>query len=242
MGIKIGIAGPLEHTNYREAVFLAAARAGIELTAEISLIPEQADDWDGLILPGGGDTDAAFLPGQPPQDPTCTGVNTKLDEKQFEILDRFVRAGKPVFGICRGMQLIGIYFGSDFYQNLPTADSHRYIDYDQIHSSHAVPGSFLEKLYGSDFAINSAHHQGVRMPDSTTAAVSPLIAAFPGSQPFSLDVIQHASDGVIEAIVHKNLPIIGLQWHPERLCGRHARPDAVDGGKVFEYFLSLCRK
>ena len=244
MGIKIGIAGPLEHENYREAVFLAAKRCNIDLTVEISLIPEQAEDWDGLILPGGGDTHADFLPGQPAQDPTCTGVNMELDKKQFAILDRFVKAKKPVFGICRGMQLIGVYFGSDFYQNLPTAQSHRYIEYDQIHSSHAQPGSFLEKLYGENFSINSAHHQGVKVPDEQTGAISPLIAAWEGagdaSRIFSLDVIHRAQDGVIEGIVHKELPVIGLQWHPERLCGRHARPDAVDGGKVFEYFLKLC--
>ena len=255
MGIKIGIAGPLEHENYREAVFLAAKRCGIDLTVEISLIPEQADGWDGLILPGGGDTHADFLPGQPAQEPTCTGVNMALDKKQFAILDRFVKAKKPVFGICRGMQLIGVYFGSDFYQNLPTAQSHRYIEYDQIHSSHAVSGSFLEKLYGETFSINSAHHQGVKVPDAQTGTVSPLIAACEGARGsaaasgetaqdagpiFCMDVIQRAQDGVIEGIVHKTLPVIGLQWHPERLCGRHARPDAVDGGKVFEYFLKAC--
>ena len=49
------------------------------------------------------------------------------------------------------------------------------------------------------------------------------------------------TDGVIEAVVHKDLPIYALQWHPERMRGPFAKPGTADGDLVFQAFLSLCK-
>lgn len=239
----IGIAGlPELTTNYAEAVRLAAARRCADLLSvpdtvfpmpcpklsclenlkvDVSLLPERAACWDALILPGGGDIDPALLPGRPPLDPHCHNIDSALDRQQLAILDLFIRSRKPVLGICKGMQLICLSFGCNLCQHLPTADSHRYTQHDQFHFSRAEKGSFLEKLYGSGFTVNSAHHQGIFLQGDKIA------------------VIQRADDGVIEGAVHTGLPIIGLQWHPERLCGRFVKPDTIDGSLVFQYFLSL---
>ena len=56
-----------------------------------------------------------------------------------------------------------------------------------------------------------------------------------------LIVIQHAPDGVAEAIVHTSLPILGIQWHPERMCFARKRPDTPDGSLLLARFLSLIR-
>ena len=76
-------------------------------------------------------------------------------------------------------------------------------------------------LYGSDFPVNSAHHQGI---------------GYPGRDLF---IIQYAPDDVPEAIIHKTLPILGVQWHPERMCFEHRRTDTPDGSLLLTYFLSL---
>ena len=53
-----------------------------------------------------------------------------------------------------------------------------------------------------------------------------------------LEAVQWARDGVIEAVVHKKLPIWGVQWHPERQSYDRVRDDAVDAAALFHYFLS----
>lgn len=243
--MTIGIAGLAELTeNYINAIQLIQ-----NPFIDVSLQPERAAGWDALILPGGGDIDPSLLPGAPPMDPHCHNIDPELDRKQLALLDLFVQQKKPILGICKGMQLIHLYFGGGFCQHLPTAQTHCYLKYDQLHTTHAEKSSFLFDLYGSDFVVNSAHHQGILMPGRPHTFRPDISAEFSlqdchkntPAHSFPLSAIQYAADGVPEGIVHQTLPIIGLQWHPERLCGFFSRHDAVDGGRVFRYFLSLIR-
>ena len=119
------------------------------------------------------------------------------------------------------MQLINIFFGGDIYQHLPSYASHQYTGEDQIHETAAKEGSILQKLYGNTFAVNSAHHQGVDTPGQ------------------GINYIQTCSDGVIEGLIHAYLPVIGVQWHPERMCFEHARTDTVDGSLLLKAFLEI---
>lgn len=172
---------------------------------------------DLLILPGGGDITPAFF-GQ--KNKASKNIDTELDILQLQILDFFVRHKKPILGICKGMQLINVYFGGTILQHLPTAHRHEYQDGDKIHISHAIPGSVLHKLYGPDFYINSAHHQGIDCP---------------GRQ---LKITQTSPDGVIEGMEHSSLPIMGVQWHPERLTAKEEKKTTVDGSLLIQEFLS----
>ena len=175
--------------------------------------------FDGLLLPGGGDLDPASygqeMRGSNKPDPD-------LDQLQLDALGAFVHAKKPVFGICRGLQVINVFFGGTLVQNLPQG-YHQYIGCDQVHETIAEPNSFLAALYGERFSVNSAHHQAIDALGN------------------GLQAVQHAMDGVIEAIRHTELPVWAVQWHPERMCFRHSRADCVDGSAVLRWFLEQCK-
>ncbi len=176
--------------------------------------------YDGLLLPGGGDIDPKLF-GQFPNG--SRRFQPELDRVQLAILKEFILDKKPVLGICKGMQLINVYFGGDMVQHLSRSNLHESSSGDCIHDTVTVSGSFLDYLYGSKFAVNSAHHQAVDMPGQ------------------GIRYIQYAGD-VPEALTHQYLPIIGVQWHPERMCFAHKREDTVDGSEILSYFLSSTKK
>ncbi len=210
--MKILIAGIPEKTqNYEKAL------ACFPVSFYTSLKPSNPSDYDKLLLPGGGDIHPARF-GQPNQG--SRDVDPALDDIQFSLLDHFVRAGKPVLGICRGIQIINVYFGGDIIQNLSTRFLHQYNEKDQTHLVHTAPDSLLYKLYGSSCCVNSAHHQGC------------------GRTGNGLVVTQKASDGVIEALEHTTKPIVGVQWHPERMGPAFYQTDTADGRKLIRHFLT----
>lgn len=98
-----------EITNYADALR--------ELGAEAVIVQEVCNpmEYDGLLLPGGGDVDPVRF-GQ--ELDGSLDVDPALDQLQLDTLDRFVKAGKPIFGICRGHQVINVYFGGDLIQDL----------------------------------------------------------------------------------------------------------------------------
>ena len=55
-----------------------------------------------------------------------------------------------------------------------------------------------------------------------------------------LCLLQQAADGTIEGFCHETLPILGVQWHPERQSGARLREDAVDAGPLLRYFVGQC--
>lgn len=176
--------------------------------------PDDADRATHLLLPGGGDITPAFF-GQ--TDHGSLHVDTVLDILQLKALTRFVEAGKPVLGICKGLQLINVHFGGDLFQDIVTAESHKWTGRDQFHQVyHCSLGrkDFFYQLYGQSASVNSAHHQAVNHLGN------------------NLIPICRAKDSVIEGLVHQTLPIMAVQWHPERL------PDG-GGESLFRYFLAL---
>ena len=183
--------------------------------------PEQ-EKYDGLILSGGGDVD----PGRYGEaSAACFGVDPARDEAEFRLVEAYLRAGKPILGICRGHQLLNVYFGGSLKQHLPGAEKHVPTKAgDSAHETSALPGSFPAELYGERFTVNSAHHQGIDR-------LAP-----------ELEAVQWAEDGVIEACRHRTMPVWSVQWHPERMCLRHARSDTVDGGAIFRWFIGQLTK
>ena len=213
---KVALAGTESLTNYIDAL----KENDIEVIATLDV--DEAIKCDGLLLPGGGDIDPVYygeeMNGSDEPD-------RELDKAQRDILDAFVKAKKPILGICRGMQLINIYFGGSLHQDLVTRDIHtRKNDNDSIHSVKSVEeGNLFEKFYGKTFNINSAHHQGTKKLGK------------------GLKEVLRSEDGVCEAVIHEELPIIATQFHPERMSYKQRRDDTVVGEEIFEYFKSLLK-
>lgn len=198
--------------NYSDALRALGAEA------EPLYLPEaSAAGFDALLLTGGGDLDPARY-GE--EDRACCGIDAARDEKELALIRAFAAAGKPVLGICRGHQLLNVFFGGTLVQHLPNAPEHGNPGKgDQVHDTMAVPGCFLDRVYGNHFQVNSAHHQGLgRIGDGLRA-------------------VQHTPDGLAEGICHESLPIWGVQWHPERMCYAHRREDTVDGALLLDWFL-----
>ena len=213
---KVALAGTESLTNYIDAL----KENDIEVIATLDV--DEAIKCDGLLLPGGGDIDPVYygeeMNGSDEPD-------RELDKAQRDILDAFVKAKKPILGICRGMQLINVYFGGSLHQDLVTRDIHtRKNGNDSIHSVKSVEeGNLFEKFYGKTFNINSAHHQGTKKLGK------------------GLKEVLRSDDGVCEAVIHEELPIIATQFHPERMSYKQRRDDAVVGEEIFKYFKSLLK-
>lgn len=209
---KILIAGKEQETaNYvRVLTYLGAEPI-------VSLHPESVYSFDGLLLPGGGDICPSYFD-QPVID--TRKADPDLDRLQFHILYQFLHTHKPILGICKGMQLINVFFGGDLKQHVASEDLHQWNGEDQWHETVAAKNSVLEKLYLSHFKVNSAHHQSI---DSVGQ---------------DLEIIQTSADGVPEALVHDHLPILGVQWHPERMCLSHEKGGTVSGTAIFRWFLN----
>jgi len=178
---------------------------------------ENEQEYDGLLLPGGGDISPIFYHCR---NLDCKDICITEDIIQLLLFHRFYEKKKPILGICKGMQLINVALHGTLLQTLPTERIHAWINGDNYHKTLLLPGSLLYKLYGKELLVNSAHHQAIR------------------NLGHHLIATQYATDGTIEAIEHNSLPILGLQWHPERLCNTNHPNNAAHGMPVFEWFVS----
>jgi putative glutamine amidotransferase len=179
---------------------------------------------DGLVLMGGSDVWPGHY-GEQPLRPDWTGDRVR-DEYETALVRAFVARGKPVFGVCRGLQMLNVAFGGSLLQDIatlrPQSLAHRHAElYDRhFHAVELVPGTRLAQLYGdaTRFTVNSVHHQAINRlaPDFVVEAVCP-------------------DDQMIEAVRWQGSSYVAaVQWHPE-----FHRPDqaVIDDTPILQDFL-----
>lgn len=192
----------------------------LRIPAVTTLSRETLAKCRSLLLPGGGDITPAFF-GR--KNAGSTNIDTELDILQLQALEYAALNGMPVLGICKGMQLINVFFGGTILQHMPQADTHAYNGGDRCHATTISPGNLLFSLYGASPAVNSAHHQCIERLGR------------------NLTVLQTATDHTPEALRHDTLPILGVQWHPERLLPFVKTPQTLstgtDGSLLLRSFL-----
>jgi putative glutamine amidotransferase len=185
---------------------------------------------DGLVLHGGADVSPLSYGEKPLQD-KWAGDKIR-DEYEIDLVAAFERAGKPVFGVCRGLQLLNVAYGGTLYQDiatqLPDALPHRDASvYDRnFHSVEIVDGSRLAQLYPGTrrVKVNSIHHQ----------AIKDLARGF---------VVEAVSneDGLVEAIRRPDAGkpfMAAVQWHPEF---HQPGSDTIDDAALLDDFLEAAR-
>ena len=188
-------------------------------------------EWlDGVVMHGGADVWPGSY-GEEPLREEWLGDHVR-DLYDLAVVEAFAQAGKPIFGVCRGLQLINVAFGGTLYQDIetqhPGAQQHRNArTYDQhFHAVDIVPGTRLAQLYPGQprVQVNSIHHQGIKR-----------LAA-----DFVVEAFSHP-DGLPEAIRRRPARgrgyIAATQWHPEfHTLGAQT----VDDTAILNDFLSAC--
>lgn len=213
--ISAATAKPEAAVNYENAVRAAGG------TPVVRYCPEMDPSFDGLLLTGGGDV-APVLYGQP--DRGSLLPDHDRDRTELALVNAYLAAGKPILGICRGMQVLNVALGGTLVQDLGDSLNlfHRRLDADKVHPVRAQEGSILHLLYGPLFPVNSAHHQAVDVPGEGVVLTA------------------RSESGVAEAMELPGRSVLGVQFHPERMTGLHLRSDTADGAAIFHWFLSRC--
>lgn len=190
-GRTVTIRGKKEGIALYSADFDGIARSMRKLGAQVCAVNAHTDisGFDGLILPGGGDIHPSRY-GE--KKAGSKNINNKLDNMQFAVLDKFVKAGKPVFGVCKGIQVINVYFGGSLNQNIK---KHMGV----WHYVTKTADSRFFSVYGKRQRVLSYHHQSIKKLGN------------------GLRIIQKAKGGTVEAVEHATLPVYGVQYHPEAM-------------------------
>ncbi len=193
--------------------FLAATMVGAVpwmiplLDDDLETLREIYERLDGVLIPGGVDMDPAQY-GEAPH-PALGNLDPARDRVELQLARWAIADGKPVLGLCRGLQVINVACGGSLWQDLaaqrPESHKHDFFPpagYAREHLAHevrVVAGSRLRALVGVDrLPVNSMHHQAVRRLGAGLVASAT------------------ADDGVVEALEGAGTPfLVGVQWHPE---------------------------
>lgn len=229
----------IDCTEKAAELFLAA---GAETVIGVDNI--QMERYDALVVPGGlPDVDPAYW-GE--ADTGCKVIDAALDRKQMAIIKAAVAQKKPIFGICRGMQLVSVFFGATMIQDIESGPAHRYDPKaPRSHKVFSVPGTFAERLYGGSITVNSAHHQALRHIPNDLRAAQLWCCDFEHAKKKIADAAagtlrEGSGDCIVETVFHASYPFIGTQWHPE-LSGVWSGSRA-DAKKIVDYFLEMIKK
>jgi gamma-glutamyl-gamma-aminobutyrate hydrolase PuuD len=175
---------------------------------------------DLLVLPGGQDVS----PMRYGEIPSSRTGNPNIMYEAFDVymLQKYIDAGIPIFGICRGLQTLNVHFGGTLYQHINQEYSK--MRYDIVHDVTILDNPIYVPNKRKEFGVNSIHHQAVKDVAKDMAVLLLRSKSKDESIPQN-----------VEALYHKHLPIIGVQYHPEEI-------NCYFASKCIEYLLSYNKK
>ena len=210
--LKIAISkasGAEKYVKY--ATWLQAADAEMECV-DLSAFPkeeaveQQLSMCRGIVFTGGPDIDPERY-GKESERARCT-IDPGRDKLEFALLERARVLGLPVLGICRGMELLNVFFGGtlivDLVKDRPSSTVHRQENREVMHEvSITNPSLLFDIVKVSKGDVVSSHHQAI---DQVASA---------------LKACATAPDGILEALEwadpKEQAFLLGIQWHPERM-------------------------
>jgi putative glutamine amidotransferase len=198
--------------NYIDSLVRAGgAPVVLPCVADPEVIQAAVEAADAVLLPGGGDI-ISHAYGEEPH-PKSMYQDPVRDSMEFEVTRRALEMGRPILGICRGVQLLNVAFGGSLIQDVPSQVPDVLLHYSYAldtflaHTIDIEEGSLLARVLGStSMAVNSFHHQAVKDVGQ------------------GLSVNCRARDGVIEGVeAADGRPILGVQFHPEECTAAYAQ-------------------
>ncbi|MGA2751010.1 MAG: gamma-glutamyl-gamma-aminobutyrate hydrolase family protein [Verrucomicrobiota bacterium] len=217
--------------RYTDAVIDAGGLPQVfPATTSKTVISEALDRCDGVLMTGGDDIDPRLYATDLPDAlaKTVGPLEPERDLWETELIAQVLKRHKPLFGICRGHQMLNVALGGtlvvDIASLLPNALNHRRMDrkMEPVHDVSIAPDSLLGKITGlRSLAVNSTHHQAIGL------LADPLRA------------VAQSPDGIIEAVELKQpdgMPfLLAVQFHPERLID--SNPVFL---RLFTSFIDAC--
>lgn len=196
--------------NYMRAITLAGG------AAQACYCPPPEVAHDGLLLAGGGDIDPALI-----REENCGSyeIDRRRDEAELALIKAYLKAERPILGICRGHQMVNIALGGKLWQDIgeKLLFFHQRAPHegagDITHRICTEDGSQLWQIFSAVAEVNSIHHQAMKTPGE------------------GMVITAWSESGLMEGTEHETLPILTVQFHPERM---------ENGGGVFDWFLSAC--
>ena len=228
----IGITACFKYENYEYAIEKHGGQA-------LMIDEDQVNTKiDGLLLPGGGDIDPVLYGEE--RHPKTKYVDRAKDDFEISLFNNAMEKDIPVFGICRGIQIINLAMGGSIYQHIPDyipeVNPPLFHDFpihkdevngvDTTHDIKIATGSRLSEITRESCTVaNSSHHQAVKVIGD------------------NLLVTAQSKDGIIEAMEYPGKSfVVAVQYHPERMGENHTLPYPngeflKHASKLFEAFI-----
>ncbi len=220
---KMGFVVVREHF-LRVVIDCGAVPIMLPRTDDRETLKEFIDICDGMVLSGGHDVNPEMYGEKKGDNPDF--YDDMLDVMEGYVVEGFMKAEKPIFAICRGMQFLNVHYGGTLYTDI-NKEYKTDIDHPRDHGFHGIAhsvtvlkGTLLHNIIErTEYGVNSFHHQ----------AIKDMASLF--------RVCAVSEDGLIEGIyIPGDQYVLGVQWHPELMID-----DDKESRILFDSFINACR-
>ena len=231
----IGISGSILSEGSIEKAFVnrtyvdSVVRAGgvpfvMPICKDENIIKKMIENVDGVIMTGGVDIHPFRFNEEPK--PKIGEISKERDDFDFLIMKHAFEKNKPIFGICRGIQLINVFFGGTLIQDINSQKNTNILHSQTAprdiatHKIKIKKDSVIFDIFGKSAEVNSFHHQAI------------------GKLSKDFKITSAANDGIIESIEFKKKDrfILGVQWHPECMTEKDEKMQ-----NIFSMFVDICK-